>query len=132
MLVTCSRQRWIKMTQPQSLQARYPAITQSANNFGFEDIVAKAVNDILSALGEDAKQAIYRHLENSCGISRTDIPNRIEDFANAIENTFGTVGRLIEIKIIERLHVLCSDFHYVPKNGQLDFVEYVKDLHMSL
>ena len=109
----------------------HSSFVQSGTDDTFNDKVSKAVNDILSAFGEDSKRAIYRHLENSYGISQTDIPERIEDFANAIETTFGTVGKLIEIKIIEKLHSLYSDFRYTPKNGQLDFVEYVNDLQCA-
>ena len=94
----------------------------------FEAIVGQAVDDTLSALGESPKQAIYRHLKIVYGINKEDIPNKIDAFASAIEQTFGSVAKLIEIKIIERLHSQCEDFCFVPKNGELDFVEYITDL----
>ena len=99
---------------------------------GFEDAVGQAVNAILSSLGESTKQAIYSHLENAYGINKDDIPGKIEVFAKAIEETFGLVGKLIEIKIIENLHSQYVDFHFAPKNGELDFVEYLTHLQNSL
>ena len=98
----------------------------------FEVMVGQAVDDALSALGESPKQAIYRHLKIVYGINKEDIPNKIDAFANAIEQTFGSVAKLIEIKIIERLHSQYEDFCYIPKNRQLDFVEYIIDLQDRL
>ena len=98
----------------------------------FEDVVGEAVDTILSALGEKPKQAIYRHLKVAYGISKEDIPHKIEAFTDAIEQTFGSAAKLVEIKIIERLHSQHEDFIYVPKSGELNFVEYVEDLHKSL
>jgi len=98
----------------------------------FETMVGQAVEDTLSALGESPKQAVYRHLKIVYGIDKEDIPNKIEAFASAIEQTFGSVAKLIEIKIIERLHSECEDFRFVPKTGELHFVEYIADLQNRL
>ena len=98
----------------------------------FEATVGQAVDETLSALGESPKQAIYHHLKIVYGIDKEDIPNKIEAFASAIEQTFGSVAKLIEIKIIERLHSQYEDFCYAPKNRELDFVEYIADLQNRL
>ena len=94
--------------------------------------VTEAIDDILSALGNANKQAIYRHLKNNYGINEKEIPYKIEDFARAIEQTFGSVAKLIEIKIIERLHAKYKDFSYTPKKGELNFVEFVYNLQNHL
>jgi len=98
----------------------------------FEATVGQAVDETLSALGESPKQAIYRHLKIMYGLNKEDIPCKIEAFASAIEQIFGSVAKLIEIKIIERLHSEYEDFCYVPKNRELDFVEYITDLQNRL
>jgi len=98
----------------------------------FESVFGQAVDDILSALGEAPKQAIYRHLEKVYGIGKEDIPVRVGSFVEAIEKTFGPVAKLLEIKIIEKLHSQYKNFCYAPKNEQLDFVEYVVNLQNSL
>ncbi len=98
----------------------------------FEETFGQAVDDILSALGEGPKRAIYHHLKNVYGIDKEDIPNRIGSFADAIEKTFGQVAKLLEIKIIERLHLQYKEFCYTPRNRQLDFMEYVINLQNSL
>jgi len=98
----------------------------------FEDMVGQAVDGTLSALGESPKQAIYRHLKIVYGIDKEDIPNKIEAFASAIEQTFGSVAKLIEIKIIEQLHSQNEDFCYASKSRELDFVEYITNLQNCL
>jgi len=98
----------------------------------FEDAVGRAVDDIFSTLGENPKQAIYRHLKTVYGIEKEDIPHKIDVFANAIERTFGLAGKAMEIKIIERLHSRHGDFRFSPKSGELNFVDYIADLQRSL
>jgi hypothetical protein len=98
----------------------------------FEMGVTEAIDEIFLSLGNVVKPAIYRHLENSYGIKKEDIPFKIEDFADALEQTFGSVAKLIEIKIIERLHEKHKDFFYVPKKGELNFVEFVSNLQNYL
>jgi hypothetical protein len=108
------------------------SLSDEQGEVGFEEAVGKAVNDILTALGENTKQVIYSHLKNSYGLSKDEIPGKIETFSTAIEETFGSVGKLIEIKIIEKLHSQYVDFRFAPKNGKLDFVEYITCLQNRL
>ena len=98
----------------------------------FEETVVQAINEIFSALGESVSKAIYSHLKSGYGINENEIPQKIEEFAHAIEETFGMAGALIEIKIIERLHSKYGDFHFAPINGELDFVAYMTKLRNRL
>ena len=98
----------------------------------FETAVTEAVEDVLSAFGNSNKQAIYSLLERRFGINKEEIPFKIADFAGAIGQTFGSVAEIIEIKIIKSLHAKCRDFTYVPKNDELDFVEFVYNLQNHL
>jgi len=98
----------------------------------FETALTEAIDDVFSAFGNTNMQAIYRHLENRCGLKKEAIPFKIEDFAKAIEQIFGSAAKLIEIKILERLHANYRDFSYVPKKGELSFVEFVYTLQHHL
>jgi hypothetical protein len=91
----------------------------------FETAVTEAIDDSLSAFGVANKQTIYRHLENRYGIKKEEISFKIADFANAIEETFGSVAKVIEVKIIEKLHAKNKDFHYVTKKDELNFTEFI-------
>ena len=98
----------------------------------FDEAVTEAMDDILSAFGNSNKQAIYNHLENRFGIKKDEIPFKVEAFADAIEQIFGSVGKLIEIKIIERLHAKYEDFSYIPEKGDLNFAEFICNLQHHL
>ena len=122
------------MRQPQTvLSASYSFLIQNEESETlFENVVAQVIDDILSSLGDNNKQAIYRHLKINYGINKKDIPYKIENFANAIEQTFGSVAKIIEIKIIERLHAKYKDFAYTPKKEELNFVEFTYNLQHHL
>jgi hypothetical protein len=91
----------------------------------FETAVTEAIDDGLSAFGVANKQTIYRHIENRYGIKKEEIPFKIADFANAIEETFSSVAKVIEVKIIEKLHAKNKDFYYVTKKDELNFTEFI-------
>src|SRR5208283_1110211 len=122
------------MGQPQTiLSAPCSFLTQSeVPGTIFENSVAEAIDDVFSALGDANKQAIYRHLKNNYCINENEIPCKIEDFAKAIDQIFGSAAKLIEIKIIEQLHAKHEDFSYTPKKGELNFVEFVYNLQHHL
>jgi len=88
----------------------------------------KAVDEIFSSFGHSGKQAIYFQLENTFKIKKHEIPLKIEDFANAIEQIFGIGAKFIELKIIETLHEKTQHFKYFPKEEDLMFTEYVTSL----
>jgi hypothetical protein len=91
----------------------------------FEKAVAKAVDETLSALGNSNKQTIYRHMENRYGIRKEEIPQKIVRFGYAIEETFGSVAKLIEVKIIKNLHSINKDFHYVANKEEFKFIDFM-------
>jgi hypothetical protein len=61
----------------------------------FEDLLLDAIDQGLSVLGESSKISIYFHLEKSYGITRQDIPQKIEAFASAMEKLFGPGAKFI-------------------------------------
>jgi nucleoside-diphosphate-sugar epimerase len=94
----------------------------------FEKLVMDAVENVFSSLGESCKQAIYFHLENRYNIGKKEIPERIEDFADALEEIFGSGAKLIEIEIIKLLFSKVQTFKYSPKQEDLLFTNYLKRL----
>jgi hypothetical protein len=98
----------------------------------FEKAVTEAVDESLSALGNCSKQTIYRHLENRYGIRKEEIPRKIAGFTHAVEETFGSVAKLIEIKIIKNLHSKNRDFHYATNKDELNFIEFINRLQNYL
>jgi hypothetical protein len=69
----------------------------------FEKLLLEAIDEGLSTLGESSKQAIYFHLDKSFNIKKTEIPNKVEPFEQALKRIFGIGADFIETLIIKRL-----------------------------
>jgi len=98
----------------------------------FETAIMDAIEEGLAPFGQSNKQTIYLYIENTFKIKKQEIPYKIEEFAEAIEQIFGAGAKLIEIRIIEALHEKNQDFVHLPKKGELVFTEYVANLHAFL
>jgi len=92
----------------------------------FDKILLEAVDEAFSSLGDSARQAIYFHLENKFKITRTDIPNNIEDFADGIEKIFGIGARFLEILIMKKLYERIGRPLEWNENSELAFTNYVE------
>jgi len=95
----------------------------------FENVLLESIDEGFDCLGEQAKQAVYFHLKNKYSLSKQDIPYRIEDFTNAIEDIFQMGAKLLEIKIIKILFAKIGE-GYVPmeKPESLEFSSYISAL----
>jgi hypothetical protein len=103
-----------------------PALATQKSNLN--RLVMEAVDEVLSALGDSCKQAIYLYLKSECNMSRNDIPKRIPDFSDALEQLFGPGAGLIEIQIMKRLRKKVPQFRHSPKNQSLSFDNYIASL----
>lgn len=101
-------------------------------NRDFKELLVAAIDEALSSLGYSAKQAIYYHLEKDFNINKQEIPSKIREFINAIEEIFGIGAKFLEIEIMKRLYEKtgCS-FKYVPDQDELVFSEYVEAVRSS-
>jgi len=77
----------------------------------FETVLLDAVDDAFSTLGESIKTSIYFHLEHNFIIPEQDIPYRIDDFLDALEQTFGMAAKYLEILIMRKLHEKITCFY---------------------
>ena len=91
----------------------------------FEKLLTEAVDEALASLGESAKQAIYFHLEDKFKISKSNIPHRLEDFADGLEKIFGLGAHFIEILIMKSLFEKIGQPLEWDPSKELVFVEYV-------
>lgn len=109
------------------------SIPKSLGDMDFRKLLLEAVEDGLSLLGDCSKQTLYNHLESNFKIGKQDIPDKIEQFSDAIEKIFGQSAKLLQIEIIKNLYKkVKSDFEYPDKKSELVFIEYVKALSASV
>jgi hypothetical protein len=70
----------------------------------FQQILLEAIDEALSSLGENVKTSVYFHLEKRFKVKHQDIPQKIEDFSEALEQIFGPGARHLEILFIKSIH----------------------------
>ncbi len=101
------------------------SILESAYKRDFTKLLLEAVDETLSSLGDSSKRAIYFYLERNFSIKKQDIPDRIEEFTEAIEKLFGNGAKILEIQIMKHLYEnLGRDFEYFSENNDLLFTDY--------
>jgi hypothetical protein len=94
--------------------------------------IIEAIDESLAMFGGSVKQAVYFHLEKKCNIKKYEIPDRIEEFAVAMEELFGNEARLIQIRIMEALYGRAEGFKYYPVDGNLLFEDYMQNMKIFL
>jgi hypothetical protein len=79
-------------------------MTKQSQVENFDQLLLEAIDDGLTAVGEAAKTSIYFHLENRFNIKKQEIPYKLNDFSNALEQIFGLGARHFEILFMKKLH----------------------------
>jgi hypothetical protein len=87
-------------------------------NSEFEKLLLEAIDEGLSSLGDSAKQALYFHLERNFDLKKQEIPQKIEEFAEALQKILGAGASFLEILIMKNL--------YKKIGGSLDWQESEK------
>ena len=70
----------------------------------FEQILLDSIDEAFSTLGENAKTSIYFYLEKKLLIAKQEIPHRVDDFSDALEQIFGSGAQHLEILFMKNLH----------------------------
>ena len=83
--------------------------------------VDEAIKDLL---GVSVVNAFYAHLAAN-GITRTDIPSKLDSFCSILEETFGVAGRTIQRGIAMRFYQKLGLTFELLNPGRL--TEYVRD-----
>jgi hypothetical protein len=93
----------------------------------FEELLLTVLEEEFSSLGEGCKQVIYFHLEKEFMLNKKNIPSRIGDFSEAIENIFGIGAQVLEIRIMKNLFKkIGHPFPYFQYQKSLEFAEYIE------
>ena len=109
------------------------SILESQCSHHFKRLLLDAVDAALSSFGDSSKQAIYFYLEKNFTVKKQEIPNKVEEFANAIEEMFGYGAKILEIEIMKQLYVkIGSSFEYFPEKEDLLFVDYIDAARMHV
>lgn len=69
----------------------------------FDDTLLKAVDFAFNSLGRSCKQALYFHLKNTFHVGRREIPEKVEEFDNALKLIFKDGAIFLERLILDEL-----------------------------
>jgi len=96
------------------------------NNSEFEKTLIDAVDTAFSSLFDSHKETIYSYLSKCYNVNRQEIPYNVENFADALEETFGQSAQLVEMEIMKAFYAMSQNFKFTPKKEGLSFTDYVK------
>jgi len=91
----------------------------------FNELLLQAVDETLNSLGTTISQCIYTQLKNQYNLNPQDIPLKISEFQQGIEEIFGIGAQFIEISIIQNLFAKTELPAVSQKAENLEFVEYI-------
>jgi len=101
----------------------------------FDQMLLEAIDQGLSGLGGAGKASIYIHLEGLYNIRKQEIPNKLDDFSNALQRIFGLGARHLEILIMKNLHekvgCLCKLDNPSWLAPDLTFTKYIEQMRLS-
>jgi len=97
----------------------------------FDELLLEAVDEGLDSIGGSAKHAIFFYLETVFQIKRREIPNRIEDFAAAIEKIFGLGANCLELLIMKHLYEKVKKTVQLNEPKDFTFTKYVNAVKQS-
>ena len=93
----------------------------------FEECLLAAIDETFNSIGEGCKQTIYYYLEKKYMLPKKDIPCRIEDFSESIEQIFGLGEKILKIRIMNNVYQKIElPFPYLFNKESLEFINYIK------
>ena len=91
----------------------------------FSQVLLDCVDEGLSVLGSEPRQAVYHYLATIHSLEREQIPDKVDEFAAGLKKALGGASRVIERLILKKLFLrIGSTFR---ETSDLEFADYVKD-----
>lgn len=91
----------------------------------FGQVLLDCVDDGLSVLGNEPRQAVYQFLSTICSLDREQIPDKVDEFVAGLKKALGSASRVIERLILKKLFQrIGSTFREAV---DLEFTDYVSE-----
>ncbi len=90
------------------------------NEEAFNELFLVALDETLASLGESARTAIYFHIEKRFNLKKTDIPNNISEFTEALDKLFGIGSKPLQAMILRTITSKIN-VDLPEKSKQIDF-----------
>ena len=69
----------------------------------FSEVLLDCVDEALSVLGNEPRQAVYQYLSTIHSLDREQIPDKVDEFAAGLKKALGGASRVIERLILKKL-----------------------------
>jgi hypothetical protein len=97
----------------------------SNRNQSFSQLLLDSIDEGLSVLGNEPREAVYQFLRTILSLSREDIPDHVPDFAAGLKKALGGASKVIERIVLRKLFEKTgSNFREVP---DMEFNDYVQE-----
>jgi predicted CopG family antitoxin len=91
----------------------------------FNELLLDCIDEGLSVLGNEPKQAIYQYLSSIHALDREQIPEKVDEFSAGMRKALGSASKVIERLILKKLfQKLGSNFR---EASNLEFTDYVME-----
>jgi len=91
----------------------------------FDRVLLDCVDEALSVLGNEPKQAVYQFLVTINSLEREHIPEKVGEFSAGLRKALGGAAKVMERLILKKLFQrVGGTFREVP---DLEFTDYVMD-----
>ncbi len=114
------------------IQTALKVIATNKSKISFESAVTGVIDAVFLSLGTPVKEIVYLQMEKAYGITPEEVPSKIDKFTEALEKILGPLCKIVEIKIMERIHAIYKDFSYASKEEDLSFVDFIRRLEVYL
>lgn len=98
----------------------------------FEELIVEVIDQVLLSLDPRVKNSFYSILKTDYNLDKNDIPYRIGDFVNALEEVYGISALLVEVAILKKVCQELPAFTFVVENAQLNLVDFLKSLKIFM
>lgn len=91
----------------------------------FDEVLLESIDEGLSILGNEPKQAVFQYLSTIASLDRERIPAKIEEFSAGLKKALGSAARVIERLILKKLFQrIGATFR---ESSGLEFIDYVTE-----
>lgn len=96
----------------------------------FDKVLLETIDEVFCSLGKPIKNIVFACLKN-LSIEKSEIPNRISDFANALDMMFGLSAQSLKEQILKKLHDKIGIAYTAPQPDRLsqEYIDSIKLKH---
>jgi hypothetical protein len=91
----------------------------------FNQILLDCVDEGLSVLGNEPRQAVYQYLATIQSLDREQVPDKVDEFSAGLKKALGGASRVIERLILKKLFQKVG-FTF-RETADLEFADYVRE-----